>query len=62
MKGYCKSCKKKVQGVKKSIGWSWIVFWICTLIGWIPYTFYRMFFVHKNKCPVCGLNIERGGG
>ena len=54
MEGYCGSCQKRVRGIKKPI--SWAAAW-CTL--WLPYIFYRVIFVHRNKCPVCGCKISR---
>jgi len=54
MKGYCKSCEKKVFGVKKPF--SHVIFWV--LGGWAwGYLFYH-WVKPKNKCPVCGMPVS----
>lgn len=54
MEGYCHSCKKQVQGVKKP--WSWLCF-----LAWIPTMGIIYIIYHackkKNKCPICGLTV-----
>jgi len=59
MKGYCKSCKKEVQGVKSPINWLVVFLSIITLIGIIPYMIWRLFITPRNKCPLCGLKLEK---
>jgi hypothetical protein len=58
MKGYCNSCKKNTQGVKKQISWG---FFFLTFIvgGFIWYPLYRMIFVRRTRCPQCGLKISK---
>lgn len=60
MQGYCKDCKKNVQGVKKPISWLAVFLWCMTGIGMLGYIPYRLFCVPKNRCPVCGLKISWG--
>ena len=52
MKGVCEN-HGKVEGVKKPFS---IFFLILT--GGV-YAIYRLIFVSKNKCPMCGLKISR---
>ena len=58
MEGYCGSCQKRVRGIKKPFS---VAFLIVTFIigGWLWYPAYRIIFVHKNKCPICGCKISR---
>lgn len=50
MKGYCQSCKKYVQGVKKKFS----VTALFLTLGF--YAIYRIF-VFRNRCPICGTKI-----
>lgn len=54
MKGYCKDCKRKVQGRKKPLS---IFFMI--IGGFIFYGVYRILFIRKKRCPICGLKLSR---
>ena len=54
MKGYCNSCKKYVQGIKRPWSWAWF------FLGFgIFYFLYYSWFRFKNRCPVCGLRINK---
>lgn len=52
MKGECKSCERTMQGKKKPISIFWLI-----ITGFIPYGLYRVVFIRRNKCPVCGLKL-----
>ncbi len=58
IKGYCQSCKKEVKGVKKPFKWLDSLVWNMTIIGGPIYAFWRIFFVHKDRCPICSLLIK----
>ena len=59
MRRYCKSCKKNVQGIKSPISWLCMFLLAMTLFGIIPYIIWRLFITPKNKCPICGLKLEK---
>ncbi len=54
---YCTLCQRYIDPVKKKFSWG--VFILCFGIFYLPY---RILFVHKNRCPVCGTNklISKG--
>ena len=67
MKGYCKSCKRKVQGINSK--GSWVITALITIIAtviWIPLGIVALVFClfcdvlpwNKNRCPLCGLKIK----
>lgn len=46
---YCPLCERVVEPVKKKFSWG-----IFILFLGLPYLIYRILFVRKNRCPVCG--------
>ncbi len=68
MKGYCKECKRKVQGVKKKgrlflnaiiVLVALFLFGIVGLILSIVLILFLSSVEFKNTCPICGLKISR---
>lgn len=53
MKGFCEN-HGKVQGVKKKFSWFFFI-----ITGFLGYGIYRLLFVYKNRCPICGLKLRR---
>ena len=71
MKGYCQNCKKKVQGVNKKGYWiGTVLVALLTGLFFIPLGI-LIFCIgmicdcapwQKNRCPICGLKINKNGG
>lgn len=54
MKGYCVGCVRVVEGVKKNFSFGWF------FLGFgVFYGVYRVLFVRKNRCPICGLKLQK---
>lgn len=54
MIGYCIGCKKNIRGTKKDFSILWFI-----ITGFIGYGLYRLVFIRKNKCRICGMKLKR---
>gem|GEM_PF-1883596 len=50
---YCNVCKKHVDPVKADWNWKWFILLTLTVVGWIPYVIYHVYFKKKNRCSIC---------
>ncbi len=53
---YCNICKRHVEPVKSSLRWKWLILSAFTVVGWIPYVLYHVYFKKEDQCPQCQEN------